>query len=61
MQPERIKLHDLRANISDLARRVMRTRQPVVLTIHGKDIVKIVPLDEGTENIRERFPELFAK
>ncbi len=60
-QPERVKINEVRANIADLVRRVAQTRTPVVLTCHGKDMVKIVPLDEDGTSIRERFPEFFSR
>lgn len=60
-QPERIQVHEARADMSDLVKRVMQTRQPVVLTCHGKDMVKIVPLDGDGTSVRERFPDYFAK
>lgn len=60
-QPERIQIHEARADMADLVRRVKETRQSVVLTCHGKDMVKIVPLDDGSASIREKFPDYFTK
>ena len=46
---ERILISEFKARCIELIKRVQATRQPVIVTLRGRPVAKIVPFEEGGE------------
>jgi prevent-host-death family protein len=46
---ERILISEFKARCIELIKRVQATRQPLVVTLRGQPVAKVVPVEEGGE------------
>lgn len=46
---ERILISEFKARCIELLKRVQATRQPLVVTLRGQPVAKVVPFDEAAE------------
>ena len=47
---ERVLISEFKAKCIELLKRVQATRQPLVVTLRGKPVAKIVPFEEAGES-----------
>jgi prevent-host-death family protein len=46
---ERILISEFKARCIELLKRVQATRQPLIVTLRGQPLAKVVPFEEGAE------------
>ena len=46
---ERVLISEFKARCIELIKRVQATRQPLIVTLRGQPVAKVVPFDEGGE------------
>jgi prevent-host-death family protein len=53
-------VYEAKAKLSALIHQVQRTREPLVLTRHGKPVAKLVPCDDQGDSEDETLAQLHA-
>ncbi|MFA5504124.1 MAG: type II toxin-antitoxin system Phd/YefM family antitoxin [Vulcanimicrobiota bacterium] len=50
----KIGIFEVKTRLSELCEQVARTRTPIIVTRHGKPLVRILPLEEAQGSVWER-------
>ena len=58
--PTTSTIYEAKAKLSAFINQVQRTREPVVLTRHGKPVAKLIPCDEQGDSEAETLAQLHA-
>ena len=55
---ERVLISEFKARCIELIKRVQATRQPLIVTLRGQPVAKVVPFEEERRNRRQaRFTD----